>query len=364
MENSIREDVMPIRTDDGNIEVHMGPSEVGAPDELRRPIVDFIKGANRSLDIAVQELDDREIALAIVEASRKPKMRVRIVLEADYMTVKKAVEDPWTPSGSNEHNREIHDALLRSAIYVRSDFNPKIFHQKFIVRDGSAVLTGSTNFTTTGVTKNLNHLIIVKSRKIANIYKKEFKEIAQGHFGALNEGHDPAPPEVTVSGIPIRVVFSPDHSPKMEIMKRMLKAQNRVDFAIFTFSKSSGIDDAMIALKDQIELRGVLDSAQGNQKWAATRPVRNAGADLRLVRKKGKLGKLHHKLMVIDDRVLVGGSFNYTGPANKLNDENVIILGDLKSASATSRAQQRRLATYARTEIDRIYDDHGSAVPR
>ena len=46
---------------------------------------------------------------------------------------------------------------------------------------------------------------------------------------------------------------------------------------------------------------------------------------------KGKLGKLHHKLMVIDKQVVIVGSFNYTGPANLLNDENIIILGDLES---------------------------------
>jgi phosphatidylserine/phosphatidylglycerophosphate/cardiolipin synthase-like enzyme len=37
------------------------------------------------------------------------------------------------------------------------------------------------------------------------------------------------------------------------------------------------------------------------------------------------LGKLHHKLMVIDDAVTIFGSFNYTEPANRTNDSRHII---------------------------------------
>ena len=37
--------------------------------------------------------------------------------------------------------------------------------------------------------------------------------------------------------------------------------------------------------------------------------------------------KLHHKLMVIDERIVVAGSFNYTEPANDYNDENIFVLG-------------------------------------
>ena len=35
---------------------------------------------------------------------------------------------------------------------------------------------------------------------------------------------------------------------------------------------------------------------------------------------------VHHKLLVLDDQVAIGGSFNYTGPANQYNDENLFII--------------------------------------
>jgi phosphatidylserine/phosphatidylglycerophosphate/cardiolipin synthase-like enzyme len=62
--------------------------------------------------------------------------------------------------------------------------------------------------------------------------------------------------------------------------------------------------------------------------------------------------------MVIDERVVIAGSFNYTGPANRLNDENVIMLGDLDPASPSAEAQ-KGLARYAIAEIERIIKDYG-----
>jgi phosphatidylserine/phosphatidylglycerophosphate/cardiolipin synthase-like enzyme len=67
--------------------------------------------------------------------------------------------------------------------------------------------------------------------------------------------------------------------------------------------------------------------------------------------------KVHHKLMVIDRRLTIIGSFNYTGPANTLNDENIIVIGDLEETSPAAEAAQRHVADHAATEIDRIITD-------
>lgn len=245
-------------------------------------------------------------------------------------------DDPWVAGATNEENRIIHDAILRSYIDIKTDYNSSIFHQKFIIKDGESILTGSTNFTPTGTHSNLNHIVIVNDKKAAKIYSREFSEIRQGHFGKLNEGHDKAPSDIVVSNVPIRILFAPDHRPEMEIMKQMLKAESRIDFAIFTFAKSSGIDDTMLKLLDlNISINGAFDGKQGGQNWAPMKDLANKGANLYSVKKKGQLGKLHHKLMVLDNEVIIAGSFNYTGPANELNDENIIILGDLDSTSQT-----------------------------
>ena len=348
----------------GDLELYMGPSGLGAPDNLEQVIVRFIDGAKKRLDVAVQELESVPIAEALIRA-RKRKLVVRVVIEWDYLSVNRAMAAPFQSGGTNEANRNIHDALLRANAKVHTDFNPHIFHQKFIIRDSSAndaaVLTGSTNFTPTGTAKNLNHLVIIHDKAVAKVYWREFKEIMQGHFGKLNEGHDPAPPEVDVSGVRIKVLFAPDHNPEMEIMKQMLKARKRIDFAIFTFSESSGIDDTMMAIGrgGKIAIRGAIDGPMAAQKWAPTGAVRDAGVALSFIPHTRKLNKLHHKLMVIDEQLIIAGSFNYTGPATRLNDENIIIIGDLAESDVTARDRQQRLGQFTRQEIDRIIQDHG-----
>ncbi len=353
----------------GSIEFYMGPHTLGAPDNLEETIIDFIAAAKETLDIAVQELESEPIARAIVAAKRR-SVRVRVVLEGDYLIAGRALSDPFDLSAAEKHdpNRALIVALWRAGIDVRTDYNPKIFHQKFIVRDygetRSSLLTGSTNFTPTGTHHNLNHIVIIHGKSVAGEYQHEFDEIWGGTFGAKRLRHDAKPSNPRIAGIKVKPIFAPDHMPEMEIMKQMLKASTRVDFAIFTFSQSSGIDDAMMALaKGGMTIRGIADAAQGNQDWAASRPLAASGVEFHLARKNGtKLGKLHHKLMVLDEQVVIAGSFNYTEPANLLNDENIIVLGSLHEDNPESIDKQKQLGAYILDEINRMITVHGEQV--
>jgi phosphatidylserine/phosphatidylglycerophosphate/cardiolipin synthase-like enzyme len=353
----------------GGIEFYAGPPVLGGPDDLDAVIRDFIDGATTRLLVAVQELDSRLIADAIL-AARARRLRMQVILEGDYLREEKPVADPWATGGENEGNRVIHAALLRAGIDLVTDLNPNIFHQKFIVRDPgrptAAVLTGSANFTHTdtgtnppGVLdkpgNNLNHAVVLHGKTVADLYLAEFERLRSGTFGDLHERHEPRPKEFRLGGIRVKPVFAPDQGPEMEIMKQMLKAKERVDFAMFTFAQSSGIDDTMEwMLRAGIPVRGVLDRGQGSQKWAATEGLKRAGAQLFENTPGNGVRKIHHKLMVIDRQITIIGSFNYTAPAATLNDENIVVLGDLEEHDQDAIAAQQKLAGYALAEIDRI----------
>lgn len=66
----------------GNVEFYCGPKEVGAEDNLEEVIVNYIDSATKKLDIAIQELESRPIAKAIIRA-RQRKVRIKIVVEHD-----------------------------------------------------------------------------------------------------------------------------------------------------------------------------------------------------------------------------------------------------------------------------------------
>jgi phosphatidylserine/phosphatidylglycerophosphate/cardiolipin synthase-like enzyme len=361
----------------GGVELYMGPKSVGGPDDLDLAIREFIGEAEHSLAIAVQEIDSRPIAQAILDAKRRG-VQVRVILEGDYLTEEKALADPWNSMGAHEENRIIQGALLKAKVDVISDLNKKIFHQKFIVRDSSkpkaAVLTGSTNFTltdtgtnaTTGIGsgQNLNHIVVLHGQRAATEYVREFNRMRAGTFGDMHERVEPKPKEFDLPAVRIKPLFAPRHGPEMEIMKQMLKAKDSIDFAMFTFSQSSGIDDTMIRIRPLVgRIRGVLDRDQGAAKWAATSDLGHGDVQLFANKRNTGVRKLHHKLMVIDERMLIVGSFNYTEPANTLNDENIIVIGDLEEDDPTAEAAQRELAAYALTEIDRIIADLSTPIP-
>ena len=374
----------------GLIEAYVGPQELEAADNLETVIIEFIREARITLDVAVQEIDSEPIAQALIEASWRG-VSVRMIVEHDYVYTKKPPgEAAVIPAGgeTEEHarhrvqwledldakrafNREVLVAMLRNGIDIKTDYNQNhIFHQKFIIRDDRkhwkkgphpAILSGSTNFTQTGTHANLNHVIIFDSQEVSDRYRSQFEEMREGIFGASNRGIEPNPTPVNLNGVPVQVLFGPDNLPEMQIIKQMLKSKSRIDFAIFTFSGSSGIDDAMIALRQAgIKIRGAIDPGQGLQNWAATPWLHDKGIEMFLPRRVHGFGKLHHKLMVVDDNIVVAGSMNYTKPANEYNDENVFIMGspypDLAAdeGGPVDGAECAALTTFFRDEIDRI----------
>lgn len=370
---------------DGMIQAFVGPQELGGADNLEQVIVDFLNGADESLDIAVQEIESEPIAQAILDA-RWRGVSVRVFLEHSYIQgaptktqiaaigddAAKRHEFQWVETrteAGHKTNRDILMSLLRSDIEVHSDFNQEIFHQKFVIRDYrghkrdmSALLTGSTNFTPTDTHSNLNHAVIFHDDRICRDYAREFEEIRSGSFGRQRLAD--VPKAYNLGGVPVKVLFAPDHSPELEITKQINKCKERLDFAIFTFAGSSGIDDAMIMVKAAgRDVRGVLDPGQGDFGWAATKWLHEAGIELFMPRHEAPFRKLHHKLMVIDDAIVVAGSFNYTGPANDYNDENIFVIGspyaDLPKAQGgpTDLVECGRLTTFFRDEVNRIISD-------
>ncbi len=378
----------------GKIEAYVGPTELGAADDLESVIVEFVRGAKKTLDIAIQEIDNPVIAQAILDASWRG-VQVDLFLEQDYLRTSLPGNPPKPPTPRTgesaaealhrvqwdeddtelAENRRILSALLRSDVQVRGDYNPKIFHQKFILRDyrgaasaTSALLSGSANFTVTDTHRNLNHVFVFHNSYVCRQYAEEVDQLRRGSFG--RGLHGAVPRVYDLAGVPVKILFAPDHTPELEIMKQMLTGTRETYFAIFTFAGSSGIDDAMLALaRGGMKIKGVLDPGQAAQDWAAPRWLAHPNIELYVPRRTGvfaDLRKVHHKLMVIDERVVVAGSFNYTAPANEYNDENIFVLGSVhREVEGIDVAADpcRDLALHLKSEIQRIIAGSDRYVP-
>ncbi len=379
---------------DGKIEAYVGPTELGAADDLESVITDFIAGARSTLSVAVQELDSPVIAQALLDASWRG-VRVELFLEQDYLRSPLVGNPPKPPAphpGETPaealhrvqwldddtelaENRRILAALLRSDVQVRGDYNPKIFHQKFVLRDydgraapTSALLSGSANFTLTDTHRNLNHVFVFRNAYVCRQYATEVEQLRAGSFG--RQRHGDVPKVYDLAGVPVKVLFAPDHTPELEIVKQMLKGSEEIVFAIFTFAGSSAIDDAMLALaRGGMKLRGVLDRTQAAHDWAAPAWLVHDNIELFVPRRSGvfaDLRKVHHKVMVIDEQVVVAGSFNYTAPANEFNDENIFVVGSVHAEVEgidVAPNPCRAIAGHMKAEIERIIAGSEPWVP-
>lgn len=65
-------------------------------------------------------------------------------------------------------------ALLAHGLDVRLDGNPRTFHHKVVIIDGTIVATGSFNFSANAAQSNDENLLIIHSPQIAALYEEEF----------------------------------------------------------------------------------------------------------------------------------------------------------------------------------------------
>ena len=53
---------------------------------------------------------------------------------------------------------------------------------------------------------------------------------------------------------------------------------------------------------------------------------------------------MHHKVIIIDDRIVIFGSFNFSDNANTQNDENLLIVDNAEIARAFKAEYDRVVA--------------------
>jgi phosphatidylserine/phosphatidylglycerophosphate/cardiolipin synthase-like enzyme len=321
----------------------LGPKERGAPDDLEKELLKFIRGAKHSLEIMVHELDNENVTNALIEVTRSSRpnstkfVKVRVITELNYLI-------DHGSRASYEKNRQLLNKLWRSGIDARPDYNPALFHHKFIVRDynraGEAVWTGSVNFTDSCLHVNYNNAVVIENHRLARMFRDEFNEAFQGAFGTRSIKHNPKPPLLSVDDdTKAQVFFTPGDDAQSAYISLIAKAKKSLNFLIFTFSERSPLMKAITeAAKRGVKVRGLCDRGQAHQKWSAC--ARLAASGIPVSTHKGR-GKVHHKVLIADESIFTTGSFNFTPAANEKNDENAVILYNTQLARRMNKEFER-----------------------
>lgn len=129
------------------------------------------------------------------------------------------------------------------------------------------------------------------------------------------------------TGVVCRATFSPGGGCIPLIISELEQAQTRVDVAMFYFS-SDALVDMLCKLSGErgIAVRVLADSDMDS---TATRPVlerlRDHGVSVYVVTPSGS-GKLHNKCAVVDEKVVLTGSANWSEAGEQSNHEDVLAI--------------------------------------
>ncbi len=271
-------------------------------------VTDAIDTAQTSIDIAMYNLNLREVEQALRNAHRRG-VKVRLVVESDAL-------DGWVPR-----------SLKSSGIPVVSDGRESLMHNKFMVIDKCQVWSGSLNLTDNGVIEDRNNLVRMDDAAVAEYYAQEFEEMfTAGLFGNNSPDGSPEDGWFKVASIPVGVFFSPDDGVMDVILEEVDNAREEIVFLGYSFTSDPLAQALIDKARQGVRVMGVLDgdmviaNTGSDYEW-----LLGAGLPVCL---DGEAGLMHNKVIVIDGKTVVTGSYNFTASAEKYNDENIIVLQD------------------------------------
>src|SRR6266705_6476336 len=144
-------------------------------DAVMARLTTFIRAAKQTLDLAVYDMrfsDPLRTQLASALRERaNAGVQIRICYDGDKPPQPNiaAGQDP-APAGTGAFAQSLGYPWRRIA-------GMKLMHNKFIIRDGQSVWTGSTNMTDDAFTLMENNIVQIDSAPLAAYYAEEFEQL-------------------------------------------------------------------------------------------------------------------------------------------------------------------------------------------
>jgi phosphatidylserine/phosphatidylglycerophosphate/cardiolipin synthase-like enzyme len=221
-------------------------------------------------------------------------------------------------------------AMLQNAgIEVRADTRTALMHDKFWIFDGETAWTGSTNITVSGVFQQNNNVIVIHSPEVAAIYEREFQEMWDGQFGPKSPSTADQQ-SVTLNGTPIQIYFSPEDKVLDHIIPMVSAAQSNIRFMAFSFTDYPLAKAMIDRAATGVDVAGIYEKVGSETEGSELKTFFCARVP---VRQDGNPRFLHDKIIILDNHIVISGSFNFSSNATENNDENVMIIDNPDIAS-------------------------------
>ena len=121
------------------------------------------------------------------------------------------------------------------------------------------------------------------------------------------------------------VYFSLYDNPQKEIIKNINQAEAFINIAMYIFTDREIALSLVKAQERGVKIRLYLDKEQVDYKYSQSRLLVQKGIKTRVSTNNYIM---HNKFAIIDNRILLAGSYNWTFSANNRNDENLMVIDD------------------------------------
>jgi phosphatidylserine/phosphatidylglycerophosphate/cardiolipin synthase-like enzyme len=307
--------------------------------DVARGVAGYLSQARSSLDLALYdvrfETDAGAVVLAALLAAVQRGVEVRLLYNVAHPG---PIAVPPPPETAPE-------AIEALPIETRGVAGiPDLMHHKFVVRDGAAVWTGSTNWTDDSWSRQENVIVTVESREIAYAYSLAFGQLWESGIVERSGRVDPRPEDV--GGTLVRAWFCPEHGEALShrVAKHIGKARERVRIASPVLTSGPILGTLVEVVNEgRCDVAGVIDDTQVDQVFGQWRTNGVSAWKIPLLQRvlegaafSGKTSTpwspssphdfMHAKVVIADDTAFVG-SFNFSRSGER-NAENVLEIRD------------------------------------
>jgi phosphatidylserine/phosphatidylglycerophosphate/cardiolipin synthase-like enzyme len=315
------------------------------PPEIAREVAAFVAAAQRTLDLAQYDFnlgpETAPVVAGALQAARARGVAVRILYNVDH-------SNPIPVPPPPEPDVQLIASLGLPAKAVAGV--PDLMHHKYVVRDGSAVWTGSTNWTDDSWSRQENVVVTVDSEEIAKAFALDFEGLWQD--GDVERSGFVEPRPVEVDGIKVRPWFTPGFADALthRIAKKIGHARKvRICSPVITSAPVLGTLAQRIAdgsgdvagCVDATQVEDVIRQWRENGSVAWKIPLLEQVLAGKFTGKRSEQwapGSLHnfmHAKVVVADATVFVGSFNLSHSGEK-NAENVLEIADVELAGRLS----------------------------
>ncbi len=290
--------------------------------DLKQTYNQAILSAKQSILLLVYTLSDHTILQALNQKAAEG-IKIKIILDG--------CANPYI------------ERKLDPSINLVKRLNEGLMHLKILVIDEQLIWLGSANMTRESLRMHSNLVLALNHPNLAQMIEQKANAITTGHLTVPTRSF-------ICGGQLLEMWFLPDNKKAIERTKSLIdSAHKTLRVAMFTWTRMDLAQAIVASKKRGVKVEVIIDQHSG--KGTSAKIVNFLIENRIPVRFSRGKPLLHHKMLYIDEEILVNGSANWTKAAFTKNDDGFLILHHL---TPQQKEQMENLWNYLKADSDKV----------